>query len=183
MAAALATTLACATTTHTTDETVVRNRTRVVSAGATVANLDLQTHVHRDTRIIAAPAVRVFDNLPAAYAALGVKTVAIVDTMGGVYTIGVRNLLVHHSIGGHQLSEYVDCGTGPMNIATANTSDLYLSATTYVTASGANGSELHTLVSAVAQDPMSNAPPVRCESTQRFEERLARELRRATGSQ
>ncbi len=134
-------------------------------------DVDLHTTDNAATQDVALPTVQVFDQLPDAYKKLGIASVAVVDTTGGVYTVGAKNLRVHGSIGGVQLSRYLDCGGSPMNDP-ANTYDLTLSATSYVTPNGP-GSTLHTLVVGYAQDPASNAPPTRCVSKGAFEKRVA----------
>lgn len=175
---------ACATTgPHTTDPTSTEHaRTRIEGGGA-IANLETDTRDPASRHPIGAPTAAVFDQLPAAFQALGVRQVAIVDTLGGVYTVGVRNLLLHGSLGGRSLSTYVDCGTGAMNMAAADHDDVYLTATAYVTGAGATTSLLHTYVAGQARDPASNAPLVRCASTGRFEAALAAEVARRAATQ
>lgn len=149
-----------------------QERTRAVG-DVTAKPLDVDIH-NRDESYeapVPLPAVAAFDALPDVYKRLGIATVAVVDTTGGVYTVGVRNLRVHGSLGGQQLSTYLDCGSAPMHTP-ANSYDVNLSATSYVTPSG-QGSAVHTLVTATARDPLSNAPPVECSSTGRFERSVA----------
>lgn len=167
---------ACATT-PARDPTLVRTQTRI-QVGSDIERIETDVRAVRDERTVAAPMVRVFDQLPAAYRALGVKTVAVVDTMRGVYTVGVRNLLLYGRLGGRPLSAYLDCGMGAMNMATADRSNVYFTATTYLTPSGTGGTIAHTLVAAEARDPAANTPAVRCVSTGAFEGGLAEELAR-----
>jgi hypothetical protein len=154
-------------------------RSRVRVQGGDVAqstSLDLETHNRAESIDTQVPltVVAAFDALPDAYRRLGIPTVAVVDTAGGVYTVGVRNLRVHGSIGGVQLSTYLDCGSGAMHVP-ANSYDVILSATSYITPAG-QGSTVHTLVSANARDPLSNMPPVQCASTGEFEKAVANML-------
>ncbi len=134
-------------------------------------DVDLHTRDMREEHNVPIPAVQAFDALPAAYAKLGIPDVAVVDNTAGVYTIGVRNMRARGSLAGTHLSRYIDCGSGAMRIP-ADSYDISLSATTYVTPDGA-GSVLHTLVAATARDPGDNRAPVRCSSTGQFERQLA----------
>jgi hypothetical protein len=147
-------------------------RTRIIDpVQAKQVDVDVHTHASADDRTLALPVVTVFDAIPDAYRQLGVKTVAVVDTSGGVYTVGVRNLLVHGSLGGVRLARYLDCGGSAMRSPVDNY-DISFSATSAVAPSG-NGSVLHTLVSADARDPTANTPPVHCTSTGAFESAIA----------
>lgn len=134
-------------------------------------DVDVRTRDVTEAQDVSIPAVQAFDLLPNAYKAIGINTVAVVDTSAGVYTVGVRNMPVHGRIGGARLSRYIDCGSAPMHTP-ADSYDVYLTATTYVTPSGA-GAVLHTLVTANARDPAGNTPPVRCTSTGALEQRIA----------
>lgn len=155
------------------DTEVRQDRSRVADAYSTAAvDVELQTRDVREEHAVPVPAVQAFDALPAAYAKLGIPAVAVVDTRGGVYTIGVRNLHVHGSLAGTRLSRYIDCGSGSMRIP-ADSYDVSLSATTYVIPQGTAGSMLHTLVAADARDPADSRPAVRCTSTGQFEQQLA----------
>jgi hypothetical protein len=120
---------------------------------------------------VAMPAVAAFDALPDVYRKLGIASVAVIDTAGGVYTVGARYLRIHGLLGGVRLSNYLDCGSAPMHVP-ANSYDIVFSASTYVTPNG-SGSRLHTMVSADARDPMTNTPPVHCTSTGAFERKVA----------
>lgn len=154
-----------------------QERVRVEGGDITTSkSLDVTTHNRAQSVDAEVPltAVAAFDALPDVYRRLGIATVAVVDTTGGVYTVGVRNLRVHGSIGGTQLSNYLDCGSAPMHNP-ANSYDIVLSATSYVTPAG-QGSTVHTLVIANARDPMSNTPPVECSSTGQFERSVANML-------
>lgn len=152
-------------------------RVRVEGGDITTSkSLDVTMHNRAESVNADVPvtAVAAFDALPDVYRRLGIAQVAVVDTTGGVYTVGVRNLRVHGSIGGTQLSTYIDCGSAPMHDP-ANSYDVILSATSYVTPSG-QGSTVHTLVTANARDPMANTPPVQCSSTGQFEQAVANML-------
>ena len=152
---------------------VRHDRTTLSTNGTRDAQVDVELR-NRDVREaldVPIPAVQAFDALPAAYTKLGIPTVAVVDNTGGVYTIGARNLAVHGSLGGTRLSTYIDCGSGAMRTP-ANSYDVNLSVTTYVTPKG-DGSTLNTMVAADARDPASNSPPVHCSSTGAFERQLA----------
>ena len=159
---------ACASAgnTHRTDD-----RTRMEGGGQTVVDLDLHHVESIADRDVAETAVQAFDALPAAYAKLGIRNVAVLDTARGVYTVGARNLRLHGTLGGARLSSYIDCGSGTMS-SPADTYDVIFSASSYITAR-TGGSTLHTLVEASAKDPMTNSPRVRCASTGRFERELA----------
>lgn len=132
---------------------------------------DIRTQDMREAHNVSIPAVQAFDALPAAYAKLGIPTIAVVDNAGGVYTVGVRNMHARGSLAGTHLSRYIDCGSGAMRIP-ADSYDVTFSATTYVVPNGA-GSTLHTLVMADARDPGDNRPAVHCSSTGQFERQLA----------
>lgn len=134
-------------------------------------DVDVQTRDVREEHNVPIPAVQAFDALPAAYAKLGIPNIAVVDNTAGVYTIGIRNLRAHGALAGVRLSRYIDCGSGTLGVP-ADSYDVNLSATTYVTPDG-DGSVLHTLVAANARDPGDNRPPVRCSSTGQFERQLA----------
>lgn len=154
-----------------------QERVRVEGGDITTSrSLDVDTHNRAESMSASVPvtAVAAFDALPDIYRRLGIATVALIDTSGGVYTVGVRNLRVHGSLGGTQLSTYLDCGSAPMHDP-ANSYDVSLSATSYVTPSG-QGSTVHTLVTANARDPMANTPPVQCSSTGQFERSVANML-------
>lgn len=138
---------------------------------AVLLDVDTRAHDVRQTNDVMVPAVAAFDALPDIYRKLGISTVAVIDTAGGVYTVGARNLRIHGSLGGVRLSNYIDCGSAAMHIP-ANSYDIVFSASTYVTPA-ASGSTLHTMVSADARDPMANTPPVRCVSTGKFEQKVA----------
>lgn len=135
--------------------------------------LDVDTRAHdvRQSNDVLVPAVAAFDALPDIYRKLGIASVAVIDTAGGVYTVGARNLRIHGSLGGVRLSNYIDCGSATMHTP-ANSYDIVFSASTYVTPA-ASGSTLHTMVTADARDPMANTPPVRCTSTGNFEQKVA----------
>ncbi|MGI8508502.1 MAG: hypothetical protein ACR2MQ_04180 [Gemmatimonadaceae bacterium] len=151
---------------------VQQDRTRMESSeGISKMDVDLHGHDVRDEHSVPIPAVQAFDALPAAYAKLGIPNVAVVDNTGGVYTIGRRNMSVRGALAGTRLSRYIDCGSGAMRTP-ADSYDVSLSATTYVTPDGA-GSMLHTMVAANARDPGDNRAPVRCTSTGLFERHLA----------
>lgn len=139
--------------------------------GSSEMDAEVHTRDVRDEHTIPIPAVQAFDALPAAYAKLGIPNVAVVDNTAGVYTIGVRNMRARGALAGTRLSRYLDCGSGAMRVP-ADSYDVSLSATTYVTPDG-EGSMLHTLVAANARDPGDNRPPVRCSSTGQFERQLA----------
>lgn len=149
---------------------VRQDRTRI-SAATDEMDVDLRTRDVREEHEVPLPAVQAFNALPAAYAKLGIPSVAVVDNTGGVYTIGVRGMHAHGSLAGTRLSHYIDCGSGAMRIP-ADSYDVSLSATTYVIPKG-NGSTLHTLVAAYAQDATDSRGPVRCTSTGAFERQLA----------
>jgi hypothetical protein len=166
---------ACASTPPNSESDQSRVRVQSGDLGRTMA-LDVDTR-HRAATVdadVPLTAVAAFDALPDVYRRLGITQVAVVDTSGGVYTVGVRNLRAHGSIGGEQLSKYLDCGSAPMHLP-ANSYDVNLSATSYVTPAG-QGSTVHTLVSATARDPLSNSPPVECSSTGVFERTVANML-------
>src|SRR6185437_2443078 len=147
------------------------DRTRVADVNQTVVDVNLH-HVESTTdRDVDVTVVQAFDALPAAYAKLGIRNAAVLDTTGGVYTVGARNLRLHGTLGGTHLSSYIDCGSGTMS-SPADTYDVIFSASTYITPRG-EGATLHTLVEASAKDPMANSPRVRCTSTGRFERELA----------
>lgn len=169
-ATATAAVYACASSPPRTDVNDVRVRGGAVSQGD---QLDVTMHLRDNSRAtpLNVPVVQAFDALPDAYKKLGVSTVAVVDTTGGVYTVGVVSLPLHGTLGGTRLSKYLDCGDSPMRVP-ANSYDVTFSATSYLTPS-ASGSMLHTLVTADARDPASNNPPVRCSSTGEFEKALA----------
>lgn len=173
---------ACASTPPNSESTQSRVRVQGGDITKTTA-LDIETRNHAATINADVPltTVAAFDALPDVYRRLGVSQVAVVDTSGGVYTVGVRNLRVHGSIGGEQLSRYLDCGSAPMHIP-ANSYDVNLNATSYVTPAG-QGSTVHTLVSATARDPLSNSPPVECSSTGEFERSVANMLTHLQASQ
>lgn len=164
---------ACASTPPNAESN--QSRVRVMSTdaprSASTYDVDVRTHAQSVDQDVPLAAVAAFDALPNAYKRLGIATVAVVDTTGGVYTVGVRNLRVHGSIGGTQLSTYLDCGSSPMHTP-ANSYDVNLNATSYVTPRG-QGSIVHTLVTATARDPMANSPAVECNSTGRFERAVA----------
>lgn len=166
---------ACASTPRNAQTDQSRVRVQSGDIRGTMA-LDVETRNHAATVNDDVPltAVAAFDALPDVYRRLGITQVAVVDTAGGVYTVGVRNQRVHGSIGGEQLSTYLDCGSAPMHTP-ANSYDVNLSATSYVTPAG-QGSTVHTLVTATARDPLSNTPPVECSSTGRFEKAVANML-------
>lgn len=156
-----------------TDAVLRQDRIRRTAGGdrETGLDADVRNRDVRETSDVPLPAVRAFDALPAAYASVGISKAAVVDNSGGVYTIGVRNLPAHGSIGGTRLSTYIDCGSGAMRIP-ANSYDVNLSVTTYVTPNG-EGSTLHTMVVADARDPATNSPAIHCSSTGKFESRIA----------
>ena len=156
-----------------TDQTRVRVQTAGNSRD-TPLDVDTRNHAATANADIPLTTVQAFDALPDIYRRLGITQVALVDTTGGVYTVGVRNLRVHGSIGGQQLSRYLDCGSAPMHVP-ANSYDVNLNAATYVTPAG-QGSTVHTLVTATARDPLSNAPSVECSSTGVFENSIANML-------
>ena len=166
---------ACASTPPNSESNQSRVRVQSGDVRGTMA-LDVETRNHAATINTDVPltTVAAFDALPDVYRRLGISQVAVVDTSGGVYTVGVRNLRVHGSIGGEQLSTYVDCGSAPMHTP-ANSYDVNLSATSYMTPAG-QGSTVHTLVTATARDPLSNSAPVECSSTGRFEKSVANML-------
>jgi hypothetical protein len=159
---------ACASSgsTHTSDD-----RTRIEDVNQTVVDVNLHHVASAGDRDVGVTVVQAFDALPAAYARLGIKTAALLDTTGGVYTVGARNLRLHGTLGGTHLSSYIDCGSGTMS-SPADTYDVIFSVSTYITPR-TDGSTLHTLVEASGKDPMANSPHVRCESTGRFERELA----------
>lgn len=170
LAAALLTACASAPPNSQTDQ----ERVRVEGAqhqNSVLLDVDTRVRDVRQSRTVAVPAVAAFDALPDIYRKLGIASVAVIDTAGGVYTVGARNLRIHGSLGGVRLSTYLDCGSAPMHVP-ANSYDVVFSASTYVTPAG-SGSTLHTMVTADARDPMANTPPVRCMSTGSFEQRVA----------
>lgn len=178
-ALAVATLAACAST--PAGEHTTRQRVRVETAPAHSSasmDVDIRTRDVSETQDVALPTVEAFDLLPDAYTALGITTVAVVDTSGGVYTVGVRNLPLHGHLQDARLSRYIDCGSAPMHTP-ADSYDVNFSATTHVTPNG-SGSTLHTLVTADARDPAGNSARIRCTSTGTFERRIA-ELVRAHG--
>lgn len=163
---------ACASTPPNAESNQSRVRVEATDPRAgSMYDIDVQQHAQGTEEQLPLTAVAAFDALPDAYRRLGIATVALVDTSGSVYTVGVRNLRVHGSLGGKQLSTYIDCGSAPMHDP-ANSYDVILNATSYVTPSG-QGSTVHTLVTANARDPMANTPPVECASTGRFERSVA----------
>lgn len=166
---------ACASTPPNSETNQSRVRVQSGDIRGTMA-LDVEARSRAATIDTNVPltAVAAFDALPDIYRRLGISQVAVVDTSGGVYTVGVRNLRVHGSLGGEQLSRYLDCGSAPMHIP-ANSYDVSLSATSYVTPAG-QGSTVHTLVTATARDPLSNMPPLECSSTGAFEGTVANML-------
>jgi len=166
---------ACASTPRNSETDQSRVRVQSGDIRGTMA-LDVETQNHAATINADVPltAVAAFDALPDVYRRLGITQVAVVDTSGGVYTVGVRNLRVHGSIGGEPLSKYLDCGSAPMHTP-ANSYDVNLSATSYVTPAG-QGSTVHTLVNATARDPLTNSPPVACSSTGVFESTVSNML-------
>jgi hypothetical protein len=147
------------------------DRTRVADANQTVLDVNLHRVESTADRDVGVMVVQAFDALPSAYAKLGIRNAAVLDTSGGVYTIGARNLRLHGTLGGTHLSSYLDCGSGTMS-SPADTYDVIFSASTYITAR-TGGATLHTLVEASGKDPMANSPRVRCASTGRFERELA----------
>ncbi len=170
--AAIVTAALCGCASAPPSAEVGQGRTRMEAGGTAQLDADIRSRDVREEHSVPIPAVQAFDALPAAYAKLGIPTVAVVDKTAGVYTIGVRNLNVHGSLAGSRLSRYIDCGSGAMRIP-ADSYDVSLSATTYVIPKGTDGSTLHTLVAANARDPGDNRPAVRCSSTGTFEKQLA----------
>jgi hypothetical protein len=172
-AATAALLLICGTACASSGNTEVTNsRTRVsnTNSSARIVDVDLHNTETAAEQDVAVSAARALDALPVAYAKLGIKD-AVVSTPGGIRTIGVRNLRLHGSLGGVRLSAYIDCGSGSMyNPATSY--DVNFSATTHVTPRE-GGATLHTLVTADARDPMSNAPSLHCSSTGTFERKIA----------
>ena len=160
---------ACASSGNTQ---VQDTRTRMSDANqASVVDMNLHNTETTADRNVAVTVVQAFDALPAAYTKLGIKNAAVVDTTGGVYTVGARNLRLHGTLGGASLSSYIDCGNAPM-YNPANSYDVTFSATTYVTPRN-SGATLHTLIVADSRDPAVNMPSVHCTSTGGFERKLA----------
>ena len=172
-AATVAAILICVTACASSGNTaVIDSRTRVSnpnsSSAADITLRNTELAAEQDVTLSVAAAQ---EALPAAYVKLGVRDAGVVSNAGGVRTFGVRNLRLHGSLGGVRLSAYIDCGSGPMyNPATSY--DVNFSATTRVTPRE-GGATLHTLVTANARDPTSNAPSVHCSSTGAFERRVA----------
>ena len=114
LAAALVTACASAPPNSQTEQERVRLEGAPHQA-AVLLDVDTRAHDVRQTNDVLLPAVAAFDALPDIYRKLGIASVAVIDTAGGVYTVGARNLRIHGSLGGVRLSTYIDCGSAAMH--------------------------------------------------------------------
>lgn len=165
--------LTCATACSSAVNTQVTDSRTRMSTGLGIAVVDMNLHntenaTDQNVTVTAAQAVAA---LPGAFIKLGIKDAAVLDTTGGVYLIGARNVRVHGTLGRARLSSYIDCGSAPM-YSPADTYDVSFSATSYATPRD-GGATLHTLVMADGRDPAANTPSVHCTSTGAFERQLA----------
>lgn len=124
------------------------------------------------THQVLQPVDSVWAALPAAYDEIGIP-VKTMDTDARL--IGNRNLRVRGRLAGMRLSRIVDCGSGQMGSANADTYTVTLEVVTTLQPQPV-GALVETWVAGFATPEGVSAQAVRCTSTGRLEERLLEAL-------
>ncbi|MDQ6925261.1 MAG: hypothetical protein M3154_03380 [Candidatus Eremiobacteraeota bacterium] len=110
----------------------------------------------------------------AAYDRLGIP---VGETDTKAYLLGTSSIRVTSRLGGTRLSEYLDCGSGPIGNPAADAYVVTLRATTELKPGSqvsAPFTTIRTLLSATAKPNTTQGDPVVCASTGLLETRIAR---------
>jgi hypothetical protein len=134
--------------------------------------------LHRDERgsraTRAAPLDQVWAVLPAVYDQLGIA-VATLDAR--THRIGNTALVAHRRLAGQRVSAFLECGTTAFGAPLADTYRIEASVLSTQRPAPA-GAMLETRLEARAVNPGVSGAPVRCASTGRLEELIARAVER-----
>jgi hypothetical protein len=124
---------------------------------------------------LSTPIDSLWPRLMAAYDRLGLP-LGEVDT--GARTLGTSSVRVVGRLGGTPLSEYLDCGPGPLGSRAADSYAVTLRAVTELhpvdSANVSRGTTVRTLLEAKAKANSTQGDPVTCVSTGRLETRVVR---------
>jgi hypothetical protein len=158
------------------EEPPTETRREVIRGGASLAGIVEYHPTANRARVIefrATPAA-LWPRVIAAYQAVGIP-LGEVDTQA--WTLGTNSVRVIGRLGGTRISDYLDCGPGPLGSRAADTYVVTFRATTELkpaTAGTAPYTTVRSLVAGVAKANATQGDPVDCVSTGRLETRLVR---------
>lgn len=118
-------------------------------------------------RIIAAPAARIWDALPAVYQTLGLP---ITDRNAENRTIGTTSYKVRRRLANVPLSRYIDCGS-TQGSPSADSYEVLLNVSTQLTPAG-DTTAVSTTVSALARPVFVSGEYINCGTTRALEKRF-----------
>jgi hypothetical protein len=136
-------------------------------------NGDISGHVSNEVNstvhLIPAPLDRTWAVLAQAYADVGIKVEA---SDPATHTVANANVRPRGGIGGHRVSEYLDCGNSNLGAPIADLYSVRMSVQSQVVAQG-DSSRVETRIIAFARDMSGSATtPVHCNSRGRLERSL-----------
>lgn len=137
-------------------------------AGAPGRTISMTQGDDPSKRIVAAPAARVWNVLPAVYQTLGLP---ITDRNVQSQSIGTTSFKVRRRLGDAPLSRYLDCGD-TQGSPSANSYDVLLTVTTRLAPAAGDSTTVSTTVAAQARPVFVSGEYVNCGSTRALERRF-----------
>jgi hypothetical protein len=171
--APLAVTLACASS-QTLPDTRAQSTMAIGSAAGSPALMRYFRDVNSVVDTLPVPAARVWAQLPAAYASVGIP-LSVADSTSR--TLGALRVPMRNRLGTRQLSAFVDCGLTPTGTPRANSYVVSVTALTQVQDVAGGKSVVRTAVAASARDDAASSPDLQCGSSGRIEQMLTDALR------
>lgn len=92
--------------------------------------------------------------------------------------VGIQHAPVRRRLLDAPLATFVDCGRGAARVPLANSHEVTISVASQLKPLVSNATQVQTLVTARAKDPIHNTPAAACTSTGRLELRIAEEMRK-----
>ncbi len=119
-------------------------------------------------RVIAAPAARIWNALPAVYKTLGLP---ITDRNPEGNSMGTTSYKVRRHLGNVPLSRYIDCGS-TQGTSSADTYEVLLNVTTRLAPVSGDTTAVSTTVDAMARPVFVSGEYINCGSTRALEKRF-----------
>lgn len=147
-----------------TPDQTLRIPTSNASGGSTITIAQTESP---SRRVIAAPAARIWDALPAVYQTLGLP---ITDRNAENHTIGTTSYKVRRRLGNVPLSRYIDCGS-TQGSPSADSYEVLLTVATQLTPAG-DTTAVSTTVDALARPVFVSGEYINCGTTRALEKRF-----------
>lgn len=138
------------------------------ATGATGSTMSMTQGDDPSRRTVAAPAVRVWNALPAVYQTLGLP---VTDRNVQSQSIGTTSFKVRRRLGDAPLSRYLDCGD-TQGSPSANSYEVLLTVSTRLAPATGDSTSVSTTVTAQARPIFVSGEYVNCGSTRALEQRF-----------